>query len=792
MKKTFFLLVCFLSTSLAQKYEITGSILDEESNKPLGYASIRIDGTTNGTTSNFDGLFVLRLNAGNFKLIFSYVGYKTDTVSVSLPGTKNLTIKLQPEAVKFREVVVYASENIAYRVIREAIKRKKENRKGLVNFEYNAYAKKIMKSLGEVAAIEETFVKGYNKIGSWEKEFILSTHKTENQKKETHSMDFNISDSYYIDFSKDTLTLIMNKIYLPLADNAFDYYDYKLIDISESESGDVYHIKVIPRSSIQPLLKGEITIESGMYAVNSVHLEINEGVRFPFVNDLSVKFVQQFGKYDGYWFPNYIETKSGFEFSFQGLLALDKMQWEEVSCITGYKINGTIPDSIVHAVPSKYGGFTPDTSGKGVKPYDLTREEIKALQPIPLTQSETEAYATLDSTKTLEKIIKIKGALSSLLPEDESDTSSSIFSTVSSFVFKHITFGNSRVTGILLGPKINTSFFQKILSIDLSGGYSFRRKKVEGELSLNVAPKDFFITAFDVNVFNKTKPWDDYTPYPDILNGIAVTFGFNDHFNYYLTSGFSLGLNRKFSKTFSTKVEFVSEKETSLPAMKYQSIFNTNRIPEVNPNVAEGSDRKVSLEILLGKDPMEIQFLPESGFRAKLDISNRGFASDFNYKKLRITGLLKAKTFYKELFIAPYLEMIVDAGIVSGTYGPQHLFNPNTALDFFSPPGAFKGLKPYHFAGNQLAAIHLEHNWRSIPFQALGLDFISNLYLDFITGGSVLKTWNRSSYLPGTSMNKPYWEMYAGISRIFGIIRIDVSYNAFKDISVTSAIGVVL
>ncbi|MFA6597337.1 MAG: DUF5686 family protein [Ignavibacteriaceae bacterium] len=792
MKKTFFLLICFLSTTFAQKYEITGSILDRETNKPLGYASIRIDETTNGTTTNVDGLFILKLNAGSYKLIFSYVGYKTDTISVSLPGTKNININLQPEVLKFGEVVVYANDNIAYRVIREAIKRKKENRKGLVNFEYNAYAKKIIKSSGEVAAIEETFIKGYNKVGSWEKEFILSTHKTENQKKETHSMDFNISDSYYIDFSKDTLTLILNKIYLPLADNAFDYYDYKLVDISESESGDVYRIKVIPRSSIQPLLKGEITIESGMYAVNSVNLEINEGVRFPFVNDLSVKFVQQFGKYNGYWFPNYIETKSGFEFSFQGLLALDKMQWEEVSNITEYKINSSIPDSIEHAVNSKYGGFTADTSGKGAKPYELSREEIKALQPIPLTKSETEAYATLDSTKTLEKIIKIKGALSSLIPDEDGDTTKSILSSVSGFVFNHITLGNNRVTGILLGPKINTSFFQKILSIDLFGGYTFRRKKVEGKLSLRFEPKDFYISAFEVNVFNKSKQLDEYTPYPDILNGIAVTLGFNDHFNYFLAQGISLGMTKNFSKGFSAKFDFVSEKESSLPAMKYQSIFKANRIPEENPNIVEGSDRKVSLEVLLGKDPMEIQFIPENGIRAKVDLSNPKFASDFNYKRFRVTGLFKTKTIYKELFIAPYLEMIVDAGIVTGKYGPQHLFNPNTALDFFSPPGAFKGLKPYYYTGSEMAALHVEHNWRSIPFQALGLNFISNLYLDFITGGSVLKTWNRSGYLPGGSMNKPYWEMYAGISRIFGLIRIDVSYNAFKDISVTSAIGVVL
>ena len=273
-----------------------------------------------------------------------------------------------------------------------------------------------MKSAGEVAIIEETFVKGYYKINNWEKEFILSTHKTENQKKQIRSMEFNISDSYYIDFSKDTLTLILNKIYLPIADNAFDYYDYKLLGVTESATGDVYRIKVIPLSRIQPLLQGEITIESGMYSVNSVNLEISEGVRFPFVNDLSVKFVQQLGKYNGYWFPNYIETKAGFEFSFQGLLALDKIQFEEASSITKYKINTPIPDSLEQSVKSKYGGYIADTSDNVQKPYELSRDEINTQRPIPLTKTEVDAYATLDSTKTIEKIIKVKGALASFIP----------------------------------------------------------------------------------------------------------------------------------------------------------------------------------------------------------------------------------------------------------------------------------------------------------------------------------------------------------------------------------------
>jgi hypothetical protein len=794
LNKFLFLLFLLINSAFAQKYLVTGEVKDNKSGLPLSYASIRIYGTTNGTTTNNDGQFLIKLNVGTYQLIFSYVGYKTDTLLINVPVKQKIRINLQPEAIRLSEVVVNANENPAYRIIREAIKRKKENRKGLIDFEYNAYSKTMLKSGGELAAIEEIFVKGYNKINKWEKEFILSAHKTENQKKENRSMNFKISNSYYIDFSKDTLSLLMNKIYLPLADNAFDYYDYKLLSVTVSKDREIYKIKVIPRSKIQPLLKGEITIESGNYALTSADLQTNEGVRFLFVKDFSVKFVQQLGKYHGYWLPNYVETSASFSFSFQGLIALDKMQFNEVSSITGYKINIPIPDSVKNAVESNYGGYTADTTGKGRKPIQLTRKQINELRPIPLTVKEKKAYAYLDSTKTLEKIIKVKGALAGLIPKMDSqrDTTTGILTKSLELLTKYVTFGNNRVTGILIGPHFSGPIVGNKLFADLSGGYSFQRKKLEGDLKINYRPYKFFINKIEAQIFYKSKSWQSYSPYTNLMNGIAVTTGFNDQFNYYLSSGFAIGLTKYISKNFSADLNFTSEKESSLQEKKYESIFRINRIPRINPPIVAGSDRKTSLRISLGKDPMEIQFLPENGMTAQFDISNPFFGSNFNYKSFRFIGEISTKTFYKELFIAPYLEVIFDAGIITGNYGPQHLFSPGTALGFFSPVQAFKDLNPYEFAGSEMIALHVEHNWRSVPFQALGLKFISDLYLDFITGASVLKTWDKSKFLIGDSMSQPYWEIYTGISRILGVFRVDVSYNSFKKVSVTASVGVIL
>ncbi|MGD8782577.1 MAG: DUF5686 family protein, partial [Ignavibacteria bacterium] len=664
----------FISLSIAscfiysQSFKVEGKITDSGTSLPLSYASVRIAGTTTGTSANYDGQFSLKLKKGSYKLIFSFIGYKTDSLKISVPLKETIKIGLEVQSIKLPEVVVNADEDPAYSIIREAIKRKEENRKGLNNFEYNAYSKRIITSAGEVAVIEEVFLKGYNKVNEWAKEFIQSTFRTENIKKSNELFDFRASDNYYIDFWSDTLSLGLSLFYLPLAKNAFDHYDYKLLKIIEAETHLIYLIKVIPRSKIQPLLEGEITIESDNYAMTSENLRTNEGLRFPFLNNFSMGFVQQLGKYNNYWLPNYVESKIKFNASFQGLLTIEPIEFHQLSSITEYKINGVIPDSVENAVDIRYGYFTTDTTKTDTILPEISKHEIEEIRPIPLTLSEVEAYAELDSTKKLEKMIKFGGPLSGFIPEEdeEMDTTKGFLLNGLEALNNYGLFRNNRATGILLGTKYEDEFFEETVKFNLHLGYSFDRKKAEGKLLLNYFPKNIFVDSFEAEIFHYTKNWQSLTPYPDIANSAAVLLGFDDYFNYYLSTGFAFGIGFDFGKSFSAGIKFINEKHESLTDLHHHSIFNTGRKVRANPAVTEGMDNKASLDFILMKNPLEIQLIPENGIITRVDISNPSLDSDFNYKSYRLIGTFNTKTFYDELFIAPYLQLTLDAGIVIG------------------------------------------------------------------------------------------------------------------------------
>ena len=87
MKKiTNFLLtaVVMLITTIAfSQSTVTGTIMDSELNSPLPGANIVEKGTTNGTTSDFDGKFSLTTQSTSGEIVISFVGYGAQTFAFS-------------------------------------------------------------------------------------------------------------------------------------------------------------------------------------------------------------------------------------------------------------------------------------------------------------------------------------------------------------------------------------------------------------------------------------------------------------------------------------------------------------------------------------------------------------------------------------------------------------------------------------------------------------------------------------------------------------------------------------
>ncbi|WP_127139972.1 TonB-dependent receptor [Flagellimonas marinaquae] len=83
---------------------VTGTVVDEQG-VPLPGANVLEKGTTNGTQTDFDGMFSLELTGqGVSTLVFSYIGYVTQEVEID--GITSLDVTLKEDAQSLDEVVI--------------------------------------------------------------------------------------------------------------------------------------------------------------------------------------------------------------------------------------------------------------------------------------------------------------------------------------------------------------------------------------------------------------------------------------------------------------------------------------------------------------------------------------------------------------------------------------------------------------------------------------------------------------------------------------------------------------
>lgn len=99
------LIAAIISTAFFQRtpLTVTGKVTDEKG-VPMQNVSVVEKGTSNGTSTNNDGSFSIKVSGAKAKLQFSFVGY--ETTEVDLKGKNNLTVSMKPAKKDLNEVVV--------------------------------------------------------------------------------------------------------------------------------------------------------------------------------------------------------------------------------------------------------------------------------------------------------------------------------------------------------------------------------------------------------------------------------------------------------------------------------------------------------------------------------------------------------------------------------------------------------------------------------------------------------------------------------------------------------------
>ncbi len=102
-----FLLVFTLSAFSQERYTLSGYVTDEQG-EVLAGVNIVVPETNLGAVTNVYGFYSLTLKAGNYLVRYSFVGYRTREMQVSLTNSRKLGIMLDPEASAIEAVTIKA------------------------------------------------------------------------------------------------------------------------------------------------------------------------------------------------------------------------------------------------------------------------------------------------------------------------------------------------------------------------------------------------------------------------------------------------------------------------------------------------------------------------------------------------------------------------------------------------------------------------------------------------------------------------------------------------------------
>ena len=93
-----------LPLGLLAQNTLKGVVLDGSSKQTLPGVNVLVAGTTNGTTTDFDGNFTLTNIKKGDRIVFSYIGFKDETITYENQNT--ITITLQEDQKELKDVVV--------------------------------------------------------------------------------------------------------------------------------------------------------------------------------------------------------------------------------------------------------------------------------------------------------------------------------------------------------------------------------------------------------------------------------------------------------------------------------------------------------------------------------------------------------------------------------------------------------------------------------------------------------------------------------------------------------------
>lgn len=762
----------FLSFSAKAQKTINGVISDSQTGKALPSANILIENTYRGTISNVDGHYTLTIPDSLLPATITvrYIGYQSEQRTITQNDDTQQNFTLTPSVTELQEIVV-TDEDPGMRIMREVIKRKQQWRRELQTYQADAYTRQTLANDTSIASISESVSEVFWDKQKGHREVVKSKRQTANIQETSNFAGV----SYLPNFYDDNIEIAGFKLVGITHPDALDYYHYKLVDQTSLNGQTVFEIQVEPARKLQPLFKGTAYVLDVDYALLEIDLRPNDVVSFPRpVKSFTTAYKQQFNNFgQQFWLPVDVRIQGDIKVSMVGL-NFPMINFKQISRITNYKVNTELPDSLY----KKSDTFSVDSTA-----IDSNSFINPNFETIPLSEDEEEAYATIDSTASLEDAFKPSGFLARFVEEDDDEQSGG-----GTFQFLNKIPGQfspllryNRVEEVFAGLDYDIDIVSG-LNLRLRGGYGTGQKmwNYGGGLSLDLLNSTSVDLTAGAGYYDKVKTRYDSHIYTPFYTSIPNLFGSSGYFDYMHSRDIRSYLKlEEHAHDLSFEAGFNSEKHSSLSAVTAYDLIGEKNNGRLNPAIEEGLMNSINLVAGYNLDEgYNYGVTGQKSIRFEVEYSSDDIGSDFNFWRYSTQGFWSFPTFYQRRLMPNTLDINFSAGTYSGDLPFQKNGIVDVSLGHTSTFGTLKAAQGRPYEGKSYFSLIAEHNFRTIPFELIGLRPLVERNIGLILFGGVARTWPNyvstpeSSYLPRTT-NGTHWEAGVSLNSILGLFRVD-------------------
>ena len=304
MKRLIIILLCLLTFNTwlrAQETIVVGEVYDANTGEPLSNVNIYLQGTQEGTTTNAEGMFLLREELDRARtMVVSAVGYHTERFKIEPHTQSGIDIALREKVGTLAEVFVVPNENPALALMEKVRARRAANRR-MVAEDAATGSTALYVSDIQSRNLKRNLWKGLQSgmIQQEDSSYLVPLYwrqQTSDTVREEATL-LTVTDYQLLlgqipstfDFYANSMPFLSTSMLSPLAASGNTYYTYFLVDSVWVGEEKRYQVRFKTKNPFYATFNGEMMIDSATCALRSIEVKMPAQTSINYLKGLSVR-----------------------------------------------------------------------------------------------------------------------------------------------------------------------------------------------------------------------------------------------------------------------------------------------------------------------------------------------------------------------------------------------------------------------------------------------------------------------------------------------------------------------